>query len=75
MSLEAARTRARVQAAYLAQLLPEAGGANLLGYALQPIRSASFRAATSQEQEALGIVRDAAPANQLSDSRLRGAPP
>ena len=43
VSLEAARTRARIHAAYVAQALPAVGGVTLLEYAVMPVLSPVFQ--------------------------------
>ncbi len=68
MSLEAARTRARVEAARVAQLLPESGTATLLGYPIAVIRSPSSRLLTRHDAERVGIVCDEAGANRPSST-------
>ena len=42
VSLEAARTRARIHAAYVAQALPAVGGVTLMEYAVVPLLSPVF---------------------------------
>lgn len=64
MSLEAARTRARIQAAHAAQLLPGIGGPTLLGYALHVIRSPAIIAMTARETGSAGFEPGHAAANQ-----------
>lgn len=73
MSLEAARTRARVRAAYVAECLPAAGAPTLMGYEVLPIGSVTVRKGTLQDIQAHELPAGAAagdiPPLLLADER------